>query len=403
MNAGKGGIALDNRKRYISLGLTLLLHANNHAMFSMLMPLGTTLKRYFGFADLSPVALGFTMYLFLYGFGQIPIGFLSDRMSRKTLLAAGAVLNGIAIALVAAFPNYTFFLVGMTVAGIGAAAYHPVNASYVSDLFRKSRGTALGLSGIGATVGLFFGPLASGYLCESIGWKVTFLIFSAISVIVDGVFMIMAMEPEREKFQPGDPGGGWGRGLIIFLAIAATIFTLREFAGWGGYFLIPVFSETIYGYSIAYAGTIGALQTVGGFIAQPLGGYLSDRFGRRVLMSFFLFFCALFMILIPFGGKRFLVTTVLLYGFMYTATVPIIDALIADRTPGHIRGAVFGLFMASGIGISSFSQFIQAKIIDASAAEYSGFLICFIMLGACVFLSMVVMLLFRGAEEKNVV
>ena len=43
----------------------------------------------------------------------------------------------------------------------------------------------------------------------------------------------------------------------------------------------------------------------------------------------------------------------------------------------------------------------QAKILDAAGSQYGGFVTCFAMLAGCVFLSMVVMLLFKGAEEKN--
>lgn len=395
------GNSLCERDRRKSLILSLFLHGMNHAMYNMLTPLVLTLTGYFRFESITKVTLGFSLYLGVYGFAQIPVGFLSDRVSRKNLLASGAVINGSAIALCASFPSYTVFLVGMFCAGLGASTFHPVNASYLSDLYRNKRGSALGLSGFGATAGLFLGPLIGGALCESIGWRKTFIIFSIVSILVGIIFCLFAKEPERELFDKLDSTNHWNKGIIVFLAIAATIFTLREFAGWGGYFLLPVFSESIYGYSVRYAGFIGGLQTIGGFIAQPLGGFLSDRFGRRRLMSVLLFFVSAFMILIPFAGRTFLIPVVLMYGICYTATVPIIDALIADKTPAKIRGGVFGIFMASGIGISAFSQLTQAAILDSTKHSMSGYYACFFLLGGVVFLSMVVLLLFKNAEAKD--
>lgn len=394
-------VQLSEGARRRSLILSLMLHGMNHAMFNMLTPLGLTLTSYFRFESLSKVTLGFTLYLGVYGFAQIPVGFLSDRMSRKALLGAGAILNGLSIAMCAIFPSYGMFLVGMFGAGLGASAFHPVNISYLSDLYNKSRGSALGLSGFGATTGLFLGPMLGGALCEVYGWRKTFLFFATLSIAAGLIFTIFAKEPDRGVFEVADNGQKhWNKGLVIFLAIAATIFTFREFCGWGGYFLLPVFSESVYGYSVRHAGFIASLQTVGGFVAQPLGGFLSDKFGRRSLMSMLLFFAALFMIMIPFVGKTFLIPVVLLYGIAYTATVPIIDALIADKTPAKIRGGVFGIFMASGIGISAFSQLTQAAILDSTNNSMQGFYACFFLLGGAVLLSMTCMLLFRGAEKK---
>lgn len=397
-----GGKDIHERERRKSLILSLLLHGMNHAMYNMITPLVLTLTEYFRLGSITKVTLGISLYLGVYGFAQLPVGFLSDRVSRKNLLATGAIINGAAIALCAFIPTYPVFLVGMFGAGLGASTFHPVNASYLSDLYRNKRGSALGLSGFGATTGLFLGPLIGGALCDAIGWRKTFIAFSIVSILVGVIFAMFAIEPEREAFDRTETKKQWNKGIIVFLAIAASVFTLREFAGWGGYFLLPMFAESVYGYSVRYAGFIGGLQTIGGFIAQPLGGFLSDKFGRRRLMSVLLFFVSAFMILIPFAGEKYLILVVFMYGVAYTATVPIIDALIADKTPAQIRGGVFGIFMASGIGISSFSQLTQAAILDATKHSMNGYFGCFFLLGGAVFLSMIILLLFKNAEKKDV-
>lgn len=374
----------------------------------MLTPLALTLSSYFHFKNITSITYGFSIYLFFYGFCQVPLGFLSDRMSRKSMLAFGTLLNAAAIAAAAAFPGYAFFLVCMAVAGAGAAAYHPIGAAYLSDLYSESKGTALGISGIGATVGLAAGPAVGGALCEAIGWRGTFVVFAAIGFLMSIIFYFFAVEPERTGVLKSDGKSvetsetGWSRGLVFFLIAAAAVFTTREFAGWGGYYIIPVFSESVFHYTEKSAGMICGLQSVGGFLAQPLGGWLSDRIGRRRLMSVLLLFAAAFMAATPFVGRAGLPAVVFLYGIAYTATVPIIDALIADRTPGRVRGAVFGIFMASGIGLSSVSPLAQAKIIDAFGATMHGFRICFVLLAAFLIISMTILLFFRNAENgKN--
>ncbi|HON80221.1 MAG TPA: MFS transporter, partial [Spirochaetota bacterium] len=234
----------------------------------MMLPLGLTITRDFQFEEIYKIPLGFTLYLMFYGTCQIPLGFLSDRMSRKTLLSAGIILNGIAVALVAVFHNYTFFLVGLSIAGIGGATFHPIAGAYLSDLYSESKGTALGVSGFGATIGLSAGPVIGGLLCDATNWKFTFVVFSIVAIIVGIIFHIVAVEPEKEKNEFSGSNNGWNKYLIIFLITAAAVFTFREFAGWGVYYLMPVFSELKYSYTTTMSGTMLGLVSLGGFISQ---------------------------------------------------------------------------------------------------------------------------------------
>jgi MFS family permease len=160
------------------------------------------------------------------------------------------------------------------------------------------------------------------------------------------------------------------------------IFLFREFAGWGGFYLVPVFGATFYGFSAGAAGMISGLQSAGGFVSQPLGGWLSDRLGRRRMLTVLLVFVALFLFVMPFAGPRLLVPVVVLYGLVYSATVPILDALIADRAPARIRGLIFGIFMSVGIGFSSFSNIVLAHILDTVGTGFRGFVTGFLLLAA---------------------
>lgn len=375
----------------ISLALTAALHGINHATYSMLPPLEPSLTRFFGFTDKSPVSLGFTVYLACYGFSQIVMGVLSDRMPRKALLTAGALINGAAVAAVALFPSYGFYIAGLALAGLGGSAYHPVGVSYLSDLYPRARGSALGISGFGATVGLFMGPVAGGLLVDATNWRATFLVFAAANAALGLAFAAWAAEPERDLYEgrpmngratQGASAGPWPAGLALFLFLGAMIFLFREFAGWGGFYLVPVFGATFYGFSAGAAGMISGLQSAGGFVSQPLGGWLSDRLGRRRMLTVLLVFVALFLFVMPFAGPRLLVPVVVLYGLVYSATVPILDALIADRAPARIRGLIFGIFMSVGIGFSSFSNIVLAHILDTVGTGFRGFVTGFLLLAA---------------------
>ena len=393
---------LSRAQRRLSLFLVAVVHGINHATYNMLPPLEGDLTRYFGFTDISRVSAGFTLYLAVYGFSQLPIGWMSDRMPRKLMLAAGVVLNGIGVGLVALYPTYGMYLAGLALAGLGGATYHPVGVAYLSELFPGARGSALGVSGFGATAGLFFGPYLGGLLCDASGWRITFLTFAAINVAVGVLFALFSATPppEHEDESAATAGGSaWTRPILIFVGITATIFAFREFAGWGGYFLVPVFCAGIYHFPASMSGLVSGMQSLGGFVSQPVGGWLSDRYGRRPLLMLLLAVCGLCMFVMPFAGRSLLIPVVILYGLCYSATVPILDALIADRAPARIRGAVFGIFMAAGIGFSSFSNLVLARILDATGATFRGFIFCFVLLAFSLFMAIVFVMISRRNDK----
>ncbi|MBI5440844.1 MAG: MFS transporter, partial [Deltaproteobacteria bacterium] len=65
-------------------------------------------------------------------------------------------------------PNYTWAVAALIVAGVGGSFYHPAATAMVARLFPTNTGKALGLTGIGASVGFFAGPLFAGWRAASL-------------------------------------------------------------------------------------------------------------------------------------------------------------------------------------------------------------------------------------------
>ena len=65
-------------------------------------------------------------------------------------------------------PNYGWAVAALVIAGIGGSFYHPAATAMVARLYPVGTGRALGLIGIGASVGFFAGPIYSG-------WRATML------------------------------------------------------------------------------------------------------------------------------------------------------------------------------------------------------------------------------------
>ena len=125
----------------------------------------------------------------------------------------------------------------------------------------------------------------------------------------------------------------------------------------GGSMVFPLFTLFFtqkFGISVAEAGLLAALFTVGGLIGGPLGGWLADRVGRKGVMIFSL--CAeavlsLGMALAP--TLPLLVLTIFCFGLTVPMFWPASSATIADLVKPEKRAGAYGLIrVAANLGVA---------------------------------------------------
>src|ERR1043166_9442851 len=161
-------MSVDRNHPTRTLWLVGALHACTHLYHVALIPLYLLIQRDFGFASVGQATSLVTVMMLAYFLPSYPIGVLADRLSRKKLLGGGLAINGLGYVALALSPNYSCALVSVIVAGIGGSFFHPAATAVVARLFPVGTGKALGLIGVGASVGFFAGPLFSGWRAASL-------------------------------------------------------------------------------------------------------------------------------------------------------------------------------------------------------------------------------------------
>ena len=105
-----------------------------------------------------------------------------------------------------------------------------------------------------------------------------------------------------------------------------------------------VFYLTGRGYAAAQIAAVISAYGLGGLGGQPLGGYLADRFGRRLTLIGGLLATATCLILIGVAGSlAWLIASALAMGLAGDVYRPAASALVAETTPPHLRPKAFGL------------------------------------------------------------
>jgi MFS family permease len=89
-----------------------------------------------------------------------------------------------------------------------------------------------------------------------------------------------------------------------------------------------------------------------GFIASPVGGYLSDRMGRKKIVMASFGMTAVVVIAMALAGRTpAFIFVVAILGFFLYATRAVIQAWTIEETPRHLAGTGIGLvFTLQGLG-----------------------------------------------------
>src|SRR6266404_6109470 len=176
-----------------------VLHAFTHVYQVALIPLYLLIQRDFKLESISQATLLLTVMMIGYFVPSYPMGILADHANRKKLLGFGLAINALGFIALALAPNYGWALAAVALSGFGGSFYHPAATALVAQLFPVGTGKALGLVGIGASVGFFFGPLYVGWRAAHSGWRAPVLELGILGMVAAGLFSWLAQEKRKDR------------------------------------------------------------------------------------------------------------------------------------------------------------------------------------------------------------
>ncbi len=348
----------------------MLAHFVHHLLTALPVPLLPMIRDNFTL-DYTKAGLVVSAFHLSYGLGQVPAGFLADRVAPRLLITigiCGVALAGLLVGLSQTLIMMITFLVLMGIAGGG---YHPSAASLISaSVEPKNRGRALGFHLIGGSGSFFLAPLIAAAIAAAWGWRSSF-IGLAVPTTVFGIifYVLLGRRPDTSKAQevitkprqetPSRPGR-W-RSLIAFMILSiftqSVIFSVVAF--------IPLFMVDHFGIAEEAAAASLAIIYSAGLWASPLGGYLSDRVGRiRVILAVCLLAGPVIYLLnlasygIAFGALLLIIGTI-----MYTR-MPVSEAYIIGQTPERYRSTILGIYYSSSMEAGGVLAPIMGFFID---------------------------------------
>jgi EmrB/QacA subfamily drug resistance transporter len=290
---------------------------------------------------LSDVEWVMNAYVLAFAVSLVTLGRFGDLYGRRRLFLGGMGLFTVASLTCGLAPGIYWLIAFRVAQGLGGAAMMPSTLSIVAAVFPpERRGAAMGVWGGVSGLATAIGPSLGGLIVDSASWRWIFLINIPIGVV--GLVLTTRIVPESRNPTAVEtldlPGVGlistslfcltfalvegqrygWTSALILGLfataAIAFAFFYVRErrihqplidftlfrdrnfFAGnvtglllsagmMGVFFTIPIFLQTVLGFSALRAGLVMSPMSVVIIFAAPAAGRLSDRLGSKWIVA----------------------------------------------------------------------------------------------------------------------
>ncbi|MBI2832360.1 MAG: MFS transporter [Chloroflexi bacterium] len=335
----------------------ILGHFAHHLLTALPVPLLPFIRDDFSL-DYVQSGLVVSAFSLAYGIGQVPAGWLADRIGRRMVLTIG--ICGVAVAglLVGLSQTYIMMIVFLALMGTLGGGYHPAAPPIISaSVEPKNRGRAMGLHLIGGSASFFAAPLVAAAIAVVWGWRGSFIALAIPSIIFGVVFYLLIGRSTTEKktgqkaIARGDesaptPVPGRLRRLVIFIVLStfvqAVISSTISF--------IPLFLVDNFNVGKETSAVYISLIYSAGLWAAPLGGYISDRLGRIpvVLAVCFIVGPVIYLLtLTPFTWGAGLLS--FLIGVVQYVRMAVSEAYVVSQTSERNRSTILGIYFFSSM------------------------------------------------------
>ncbi|MEW6672457.1 MAG: MFS transporter [Thermodesulfobacteriota bacterium] len=364
----------------------VLAHLSHHMATGVLIPILPILREGF---NLNYFQSGILVSAFsvAYGIGQVPMAMLADRFKPRPVILlglAGTSLTAIAVSLTGGFRQMVVCFIAM---GLLGGTYHAPAASFISEFIPPAkRGRALGMHIIGGTASFSITPAAALAIASLFhSWRASFFVLALPALLTAAMLWHATRQgqsvgdgvgpatnsPGEKAVAPAKngPGASWME-IIRALGVVVCLTVVLQIVISSVNSYLPLYLVDHHHISPRWAGIVISVIAAAGMVGAPLGGALSDRFGRRqvVLLTFCLagpFFYA--VTTAPFG--IFLLLALVCYGMAMSFRMATMESLIADVVPVGRRTTVLGVYFFMGQEMAGVSTPVVGWFIDRHGLE----------------------------------
>lgn len=291
-------------------------------------------------ANLSQMQWTLNIYGILVSSTLVLFGRMGDIYGRKKIFLVSLMLLAVAMTMIGFAHNITVVILAEGLNGLSSAIVMPVSQALVINMFSESnRSKAIGLWAAACGTALGLGPIYSGVIIHWLSWRWVFLL-NVPAIFIS--FLVVLFHAKESKSNEAEAHLDWRGALVLGIAVASFVmaivqaelwshhvivllvvvsilsfvllffveskakqpiiredlfknraFLLASFSDailcffiWADFFLLPLFLQSILGYSSYKTGLIMLLVTIPLVLFSMRSKWFYDRFGPKKLITF---------------------------------------------------------------------------------------------------------------------
>jgi len=279
---------------------------------------------------------------------QPVFGYLVDQKNQRWLVYAGTVWMAVLLSLVGLLHNYSLLILITTLAGLGTAAFHPQASAMVTAVSGEKRGLYQSIFVAAGNVGWALTPLMVVPFVQTYGMNRTVIfVLPGILVAVILWFSAPRMSGKAKSKSPAI----WPilRKAWRELGKVVLVVAFRSLAYFGLVAFLPLYLQHN-NVSLLVGSHLLFIMLFAGALGGLLGGYLSDIFGRKVVIVVSLVMASpLFYLFLVTNGPWSYFLLALAGGALlasFSVTVVVAQEIISQNA-----AVASGLILGFGVGI----------------------------------------------------
>lgn len=292
---------------------------------------------------------------------QPAVGFITDKRPTRYALSIGMGFTLLGLVLLGQAASLAAILLAVALIGSGSAIFHPEASRIAQYASGGRKGFAQAIFQVGGNAGATMGPLAAAFVVvpfgqTSIAWFAPLAAMAALLFVwvgQRGWAYANAHIAAKARARGNTQRAGFAftkRALVVFFGILLLLMfskqvyisTLQNFFT---FYLIDAFGLSVEAAQYALFGFL--LMSVLGTV---VGGPLTDRFGRRVVIIGSIVGAAPFALALPWVGLTAVIALALIVSFVMSSAFTAILVWALDVAPERI-GMVSGLFFGLSFGM----------------------------------------------------
>ncbi len=270
------------------------------------------------------------------------IGYLADKKSIRYFVIFAPAVTATMVSLLGFAPSYSVMLLLLFFAGISVAAFHAPAPALVGRLSGKKVGLGMSLFMAGGEMAYTVGPLLAVWVVSIWTldgfWRTVFLGWAATVVLF---WRLRHVAPRMER--PGSLRSIAPAMLRLFLPLSVfALFRFPMLESISTY--LPTYMEGT-GATLILAGVMFSVVQLAGVGGVLLSGPLSDRLGRKWVLSGATLGAAILMLCFINASGWVVLPLLLGMGFLALSTTPVMLAMVQEQFPKN-RAVANGVFMS---------------------------------------------------------